>query len=392
MGHKVHPNGFRLGVIRGWQGKWYAEHKDYTRLLHEDVQIRRTIQQRLGDAGVPRVEIERNPNQVSVTIHAAKPGIVIGRGGAKVEELKQTLEKATGKRVKISISEIRQPELDAFLVAKSVAEQIERRVSYKRAVKQAANRAMQRGAKGIKIVASGRLGGAEMKRRELERAGRVPLHTLRADIDYGQTEAHTTFGRIGVKVWIYRGDILPEPKRMPEALPVREIRAEAQPAEAVAQPEAAETSEVMRTAIAEAEAVAARARTAPAQPAARPEPAAARPAPVAQPPAAAPEPAPAPAPAAPAAAEPGAELSPEERARLAEERLRAAEERLRAAEERARALEARAAATQAQVEAELARAEAAAAARAAQEQPREPAAGPAPAQPPTEPAEGENEG
>lgn len=354
MGHKVHPNGFRLGVIRTWNGKWYAEHKDYTRLLHEDVLIRGTIQKRLADAGIPKVEIERNPNQVSVTIHAAKPGIVIGRGGAKIEELKQILEKATGKRVKISISEIRQPELDAFLVAKNIAEQIERRVSYKRAVKQAANRSMQRGAKGIKIIAAGRLGGAEMSRRELERAGRVPLHTLRADIDYGNTEAHTTFGRIGVKVWIYRGDILPEPKRIQEALTVREIRAEAQPAPAIAEPEvaAAEANEVMAAAIAEAEA--ARARQAPAEavPPAAPAAAPTAPAPVTEPtPAAAP-----------------AQLTSEERARAAEERARLAEERARAAEERARALEARAAATTAQVEAELARAEAAREVAAARQQ------------------------
>jgi small subunit ribosomal protein S3 len=353
VGHKVHPNGFRLGVIRGWHGKWYAEHKDYTRLLHEDVLIRRTIQQRLADAGVPRIEIERNPNQVSVTIHAAKPGIVIGRGGAKVEELKQILEKATGKRVKISISEIRQPELDAFLVAKNVAEQIERRVSYKRAVKQAANRSMQRGAKGVKIIASGRLGGAEMSRRETERTGRVPLHTLRADIDYGLCEAHTTFGRIGVKVWIYRGDILPEPKRIQEPLAVREIRAEAEAAAAAAAAAAAEqeapatveeANEVMAAAIAQAEAAAAQAEAA----RVRAEAAQAA-APADQPPPATDPAQQMPLPPAPVEA-PSAGLS-------AEELLMMAEQRARLAEAEAQAAAARAAALQAQAEAERMRAE-----------------------------------
>lgn len=212
MGHKVHPVGFRIGVIRSWLGKWYAD-RNYTELLHEDLRIRRTIQERFHDAGIPRVEIDRGANQVSVTIHTAKPGIVIGKGGQKVDELRGQLEKLTGKKVRLNIQEIRQPELDAQLVARSVAEQIERRVAYKRAMKQAVLRAMQRGAKGIKIVVAGRLAGAEMSRRESDRAGRVPLHTLRADIDYGTAEALTTFGLIGVKVWIYKGDVLPEAVR-----------------------------------------------------------------------------------------------------------------------------------------------------------------------------------
>ena len=212
MGHKVHPIGFRLGVIKDWQARWYAE-KNYTELLHEDLRIRRYIQTKMPDAGIPRVEIERAANQLSIIIHTAKPGIVIGKGGQRVDELRAELEKLTGKKVRITIQEIRQPELDATLVARSIAEQIERRVSYKRAMKQAVARAMQRGAKGIKITVAGRLAGAEMARRETEKAGQVPLQTLRADIDFGQAEAHTTFGRIGVKAWIYKGDVLPEARK-----------------------------------------------------------------------------------------------------------------------------------------------------------------------------------
>ncbi|MHB1004447.1 MAG: 30S ribosomal protein S3 [Chloroflexota bacterium] len=214
MGQKVHPIGFRLGIIRTWDARWFAE-KDYPTLLHEDIRIRRLIQQRLVDASVPRVEIERSANNLTVTVHTAKPGIVIGRAGAKVEELRQTLEKLTGKRVRVNISEIRQPELDATLVARGIAEQLERRVSFRRAMKQSVMRTMQRGAKGIKVVVAGRLGGAEMSRREREVSGKVPLHTLRADIDYGTAESHTTFGLIGIKVWIYRGDILPGRREAP---------------------------------------------------------------------------------------------------------------------------------------------------------------------------------
>lgn len=217
MGHKVHPTGFRIGVIYPWQAKWYADDKDYTELLHEDLAIRDLIMQRLADAAVSRVEIDRSTNQVTVTIHTARPGIVIGRGGAKVDELRLQLEKMTGRRVRVNIQEIRQPELDATLVARSIAEQLERRVAFRRAMKQAAQRTMQRGAQGIKIIVAGRLGGAEMSRRETEMQGRVPLHTLRADIDYGTAEAHTTFGRIGVKVWIYKGQVLPERRRREEA-------------------------------------------------------------------------------------------------------------------------------------------------------------------------------
>ena len=211
MGQKTHPIGFRLGVIKTWQGRWCAPRVQlYTTQLHEDLTVRRAIIKRLPDAGIARVEIERGANQVTATIHTARPGIVIGRGGQRVDELRQAMEDLTGKRVRINIQEIRVPDLEAPLVARSIAEQIERRVAYRRAIKQTANRVLQRGALGVKIVCAGRLGGSEMKRREMEHHGRVPLHTLRADIDYGFAEAHTTLGRIGVKVWIYKGDILPE--------------------------------------------------------------------------------------------------------------------------------------------------------------------------------------
>ncbi|MPZ50931.1 MAG: 30S ribosomal protein S3 [Dehalococcoidia bacterium] len=216
MGHKVHPIGFRLGILYPWQSKWFAD-KNYTELLHEDLSMRRLILKKLSDAAVSRVELERNANQVIVTIHTAKPGIVIGRGGQKVDELRTELEKMTGRRVRVNIIEIRQPELDAYLVARSVADQLERRVAFRRAMKQAVTRTMQRGARGVKVQVAGRLGGAEMSRRETEKDGRVPLHTLRADVDFGQAEAATTFGRIGVKAWIYRGDILPERRLSPEA-------------------------------------------------------------------------------------------------------------------------------------------------------------------------------
>ena len=209
MGQKVHPTGFRLGIIKDWQGRWYAHRKDYTGLLHEDLKVRDLIMKRLFDAGVSKVEIERSANQMTVIISAAKPGIVIGKSGAKVEELRKRLEEVTGKKVRVTIQEIRQPELDATLVARSVAEQLERRVAFRRAMKQAVLRATRLGAKGIRVQVAGRLGGAEMSRTEWEREGRVPLHTLRADIDFGQAEAHTTFGVIGVKTWIYKGDVLP---------------------------------------------------------------------------------------------------------------------------------------------------------------------------------------
>ena len=234
MGHKVHPYGFRIGVIYDWQSKWYAD-RHYTKLLHEDLTIRRTIMKTLADAGVSKVEIDRNANQVVVTVHTAKPGIVIGRGGQKVDELRLGLERSSGRRVRVNIVEIRQPEMDSYLVARSIAEQLQRRVAFRRAIKQAVARTMQRGAQGIKVMVGGRLGGSEMSRRESDMQGRVPLHTLRADIDYGFCEAHTTFGRIGVKVWIYKGEILPELRA-----PTVEAEAAAQPVPAAAPaPEAA---------------------------------------------------------------------------------------------------------------------------------------------------------
>lgn len=210
MGRKVHPYGFRLGVIRDWKARWYAEGGEYADLLHEDLAIRRYIAGGSRRAGISRVEIERFPNQVSVTIWTARPGIVIGRRGAAVKELRSTLEAKTGKRVSVDVQEIEQPDLDAKLVADNVVSQLERRISHNRAMKRAVQAAMRAGAQGIKIACKGRLHGSEMARRQWQREGRVPLQTLRADIDYAQEDAHTGYGRIGVKVWIYKGEVLPE--------------------------------------------------------------------------------------------------------------------------------------------------------------------------------------
>ena len=211
MGHKVHPNGFRLGVFRPWEANWFANPKDYTKMLHEDLEMRRVILARLRNAGIAKIETERSSNaQLTVTIHTAKPGIVIGKGGASVDQLREDLEKRFGNRVRISIQEIKQPELDAQLVAENIASQIERRISYKRAMKQAILRTMRAGAKGVRIYCGGRLRGAEMARREWDREGRVPLHTLRANIDFGRATASTTFGAIGVKCWIYKDQVAPK--------------------------------------------------------------------------------------------------------------------------------------------------------------------------------------
>jgi len=213
LGHKVNPTGFRLGIVKGWQSRWYAE-RDYKDILAEDFLIRNAINKDLFNASVSRIEIERAAaNQVLVKIHTAKPGIVIGKSGEKVEKLKASLESKTKKRVRLDIIEIRQPELDAYLVGRGIAEQLEKRVSFRRAMKQAVQKSMRANAKGIKVIVGGRLGGAEIARTEKEVEGKVPLHTLRADIDYGLVEAHTTFGVIGIKVWIYRGDILPSKRR-----------------------------------------------------------------------------------------------------------------------------------------------------------------------------------
>ncbi|MDO4539895.1 MAG: 30S ribosomal protein S3 [Syntrophomonadaceae bacterium] len=214
MGQKVHPKGFRIGIIRDWDSNWYAD-RDYTDLLHEDYKIRTLIKERFYAAGVSKVEIQRTGNRVRVTIHTAKPGIVIGRGGQEVENLKQTLNKLTGKAVNINIQEIKKPELDAQIVAEGVAQQLEKRVSFRRAMKQSVQRTIRMGGVGMKIAISGRLGGAEIARTEWYSEGKVPLHTLRADIDYGFAEANTTYGKIGIKVWINRGEILPEAKKRP---------------------------------------------------------------------------------------------------------------------------------------------------------------------------------
>jgi small subunit ribosomal protein S3 len=216
LGHKVHPYGFRIGVSRGWTANWYAD-KGYADLLKEDFAIRDLIDKRLANASVSHVEIERGINHVTVTIHTAKPGIVIGKGGANVEALRQQIGKISSRKVKLEIKEIRQPELDAQLVAANIAQQLSRRIAFKKAMKQSVQRTMKAGAKGVRIAVAGRLGGAEMARREWEREGRIPLGTLRADISYGQVHAHTTYGRIGVKVWVYRGDIIPERQAPHEA-------------------------------------------------------------------------------------------------------------------------------------------------------------------------------
>lgn len=208
MGQKVHPKGFRVGVIYDWDSRWFAR-KNFADLLLEDWKIRRYIKDNLNRAGIPRIEIERKPQEISIIVHAARPGMVIGRGGTGIEALRKDLERLTGKRVNIHCLEVKSPETDAQLVAENIASAIERRVSYRRAMRQAIGRAMRAGAKGIKVKVSGRLHGAEIARSERAGEGTVPLHTIRANIDYGVAEAHTTYGRIGVKVWIYKGDILP---------------------------------------------------------------------------------------------------------------------------------------------------------------------------------------
>lgn len=213
MGHKVHPYGYRLGYTRTWTAKWYAD-KEYTSLLREDIAIRQLLDRRLANASVSGVEIERLTNRdARVTIHTAKPGIVIGRGGQNIDQLRKELTELAGRKVELKVEEIRQPELDAYLVALNIAQQLTRRVAYKKAMKQAVQRSMKAGAKGVKIALAGRLGGSEMSRREWDREGRIPLGTLRADISYGQVHAHTTYGRIGVKVWIYKGEIPVERRR-----------------------------------------------------------------------------------------------------------------------------------------------------------------------------------
>ena len=215
MGQKVKPHGIRLGIVKDWDARWYAD-KDFAQNLHEDIKIRDYLKKSLQTAGVPRVETERSKNRLKLTIHTAKPGMVIGRGGSGIEQIKEGLKNLTEKRVDINIAEIKQPDLDATLVAENIAAQLERRIAFRRAMKQAVGRTMRLGAKGIKIAVSGRLGGAEIARRESYREGSIPLHTLRADIDYGTAEAHTTYGRIGIKVWIFKGEVLPDKKQAPK--------------------------------------------------------------------------------------------------------------------------------------------------------------------------------
>jgi len=212
MGRKVHPYGFRLGFIKDWRARWYAEKKEYADLLEEDLKVRKLIRDELGHASISTVEVERFPRakHLAVKVFTAKPGIVIGRKGANVNALRKKLEDFTGKKVHVDVAEIDRPELDAYLVAEGIAQQIERRISYKRAMKQAVQRALRFGALGAMITCSGRLAGAEMARTETTREGQVPRHTMRADIDFAQAEALTTFGRVGVKVWIYKGEVLPE--------------------------------------------------------------------------------------------------------------------------------------------------------------------------------------
>ncbi len=214
MGRKVHPIGFRLGIVKNHQAQWYAEGREYAALLGEDRAIRELIRKEHDDAGISKIEIERLPvaRQVSIKIHTAKPGVLIGRKGQNVNELRKKLEALTEKKIHLDILEVDNIDTDAYLIGKSIAQQLERRISHKRAMKQAVRRAMKSGAKGIMITVGGRLGGADMARRETVREGRIPRHTLRADIDYAHVEALTTFSKIGIKVWVYKGDILPESK------------------------------------------------------------------------------------------------------------------------------------------------------------------------------------
>ena len=216
MGQKVHPIGFRLGYTKTWRSRWYAE-KDYASLLHEDLALKKDLKKRFAHAGVSRVEIERAANKLKITIHTSRPGIIIGRKGQEVDKLKQEVQKRTGKEVFINIQEILKPELDAQLVSESVALQLEKRIAFRRAMRKAVDAALRFGARGIKIRVSGRLNGAEIARSEWYLHGQLPLHTLRADIDYGFTEARTTYGVIGVKCWVYKGEILPTKKREPQA-------------------------------------------------------------------------------------------------------------------------------------------------------------------------------
>ena len=221
MGQKVNPHGLRVGVIKGWDSKWYAG-KDYEKFLLEDIKIREFIKEKLFLSGISKVELERASNKARISIHTAKPGMVIGRQGSNIELLKSDLKKMTESAIEINIVEVKTPDMDATLVAENIAAQLERRIAFRRAMKQCVGRTMRMGAKGIKITCGGRLGGAEIARSESYREGSIPLHTMRADIDYGTAEAHTTYGRIGIKVWIYKGEVLPESKEAAKVAPAKE--------------------------------------------------------------------------------------------------------------------------------------------------------------------------
>ncbi|MEW6545961.1 MAG: 30S ribosomal protein S3 [Bacillota bacterium] len=216
MGQKVHPKVFRIGINKDWDSRWIVPRKQFADVLHEDHEIRKFIKEKLYAAGISRVEIERAANRLRITIHTGKPGLVIGQGGTRVEELRKQLEALTGKHVSINIAEVKVADLDAQLVAENIASQLEKRISHRRAMKSAIARAMRAGAKGVRIIVSGRIAGAEIARRERASEGKVPLGTLRADIDYGFAEARTTYGQIGVKVWVYKGEILPDRRRPAE--------------------------------------------------------------------------------------------------------------------------------------------------------------------------------
>ena len=222
MGQKVNPKGFRIGVIRDWDSRWYANNKDFKNYLYEDYQVRKYVKEKLYSSGVSKVDIERTGGRVKINVFTAKPGIVIGRGGQEVEVLRQELEKMTGKKVSVNITEIKRPELDAQLVAESVAASLEKRIAFRRSMKQTVGRTMRMGAGGIKIMCAGRLAGAEIARTEWYAEGKVPLHTLRADIDYGFAEANTAYGKIGIKVWIYKGEVLPKKAAKPQITAVEE--------------------------------------------------------------------------------------------------------------------------------------------------------------------------
>jgi len=218
VGQKVNPHGLRIGIIKDWDSKWFAD-KDYEKFLLEDIKIREFIKEKLFLSGIARVQIERASQKTRISIYTAKPGMVIGRQGSNIELLKGDLKKMTDSNIDINIVEIKTPDMNAILVAENIASQLERRIAFRRAMKQCVGRTMRMGAKGIKVQVGGRLGGAEIARSETYREGSIPLHTLRADIDYGTAEAHTTYGRIGVKVWIYKGEVLPEGKEVAKAAP-----------------------------------------------------------------------------------------------------------------------------------------------------------------------------